>query len=88
MGEFSTADVTGVGAGISSHSSPEISSFLRKNGHSLINIKMESLASEVDRGTGDDLMIAVTTSLVGRARRFRDGVEDPLGPECENNLHS
>jgi len=49
---------------------------------------MESLASEVDRGTGDDLMIAVTTSLVGRARRFRDGVEDPLGPECENNLHS
>ena len=80
------SELLGAGAGISSHSPPEILSFLRKNGHSLISMSIDSLASAVDIGTGDDFTIAVTTSAVGNARRFLAGVDVPPVVGLENNL--
>ena len=62
--------------GISIHSSPDIFNFFRKNGQSLINIDMDSFASAVEMGTGDDLTIAAMTSVIGKARRFLLGVND------------
>ena len=74
-------------AGISSHSSPEISILFKKNGHSSESIVTDSFASAVEMGTGDDLMTAAITSLAGRQRRFRpEGVDvDPV-VGFENNL--
>lgn len=79
----SEADVVG---GISSHSSPLISSGLRKNGHSVVSSFRDSEASEVDIGTGEDFTTAAMTSLAGSALRLRTaGVAvDPTGDE--NNL--
>jgi hypothetical protein len=76
----------GAGAGISSHSSPEKLSCFKKNGHSLTSIARDSLASAVEIGTGDDLIIAVMTSEVGSARRFRLGVDEPLATGFEKSL--
>jgi hypothetical protein len=66
--------------GISSQASPAMVSSLMKNGHSFARIEMDSFASAEEIGTGDDLMIAVATSDVGNARRFRavGVVEEPV----------
>ena len=74
-------------AGMSSHSSPPMLSCLRKKGHSWINIPMDSLASAVDIGTGEDFTIAWATSDVGSARRLRV-IGEPIDPVTgvENNL--
>jgi len=66
--------------GISSQASPAMVSSLMKNGHSFARIESDSFASADEIGTGDDLMIAVATSDVGNARRFRGvGVaEEPV----------
>lgn len=79
VSESCTDDV----GGISSHSLPAISRGRRKNGQSVVSSLSDSFASRVDIGTGDDLMIAATTSEVGRALRFRIvGVEvGPTGAE-------
>ena len=74
------------GAGISSHSAPDISSFLRKNGHNLMSIVMDSFASAVEIGTGEDLTTAVMTSFKGRALRLREGVEEPPPAGLEKSL--
>ena len=37
---------------------------------------MDSFASAVEMGTGDDLTIAAMTSVIGKARRFLLGVND------------
>ena len=79
VGESLAEPVPPEGAGISNHSSPEMSSFFKKNGHSLINIEMDSLASDVEIGTGEDLTTALMTSWAGRARLFLAGVELPTG---------
>lgn len=73
VGLPSTPDavVVAFAAGISSHSAPAMLSSLMKNGQSLASILKDSLASAVEMGTGDDLMIAVATSEVGKARRLR-----------------
>lgn len=76
-----------VGAGISSHSSFPMFIFRRKKGHSVVSIVIDSLASLAEIGTGEDLTIAVATSEVRNAFRFRDGVDmDPVG--LENNIHT
>jgi hypothetical protein len=80
--------IAGEGAGISKNSSPEKLSFLKKNGHRLTSMFMDSLASAVEMGTGDDLITAVMTSLVGRARRFLEGVDDPDAAGMENSLQN
>ena len=54
-----------------------ITSFFKKNGQSLINIDMDSFASAVEMGTGDDLTDAAIVSVIGKARRFLPGVNDP-----------
>lgn len=72
--------------GISSQSEPDISSFFKKNGQSVISMLIDSLASTADIGTGDDFMTGPITSLRGRTRRFREGVEDPDVLAFENSL--
>ena len=72
--------------GISIHSSPDILSFFTKNGQSLINIEMDSFASAVEMGTGDDLTIAAITSVIGKARRFLLGVNDVPAVGLEKSL--
>ena len=42
----------------------------------MINIDIDSFASAVEMGTGDDLTIAAMTSVIGKARRFLPGVND------------
>jgi len=88
VGEASTDDdtVVGIGAGISSHSEPDKSSFLRKKGHNLMSMAIESFASDVESGTGEDLTTAVMTSGRGKARRFREGVEEPDAVGFEKSL--
>lgn len=73
-------------AGISSQSSPTIWSFLRKKGHNLVSIVIESSASASEIETGEDLIIAALTSDAGNALRFRDGVERDELAGVENNL--
>jgi hypothetical protein len=73
------------GAGISTHSSPWISNFFKKNGQSFTRRINDSVASAAEIGTGEDLITAVATSRIGRARRFRPGVALPL-VGVENNL--
>lgn len=51
-----------------------------------MSMSTDSFASEVDIGTGEDLTIAVTTSRVGKARRFREGVEEPPELPLEKSL--
>jgi len=88
VGVSSTIDMPVLAvAGISSHSSPEISILFKKNGQSSESIIIDSFASAVEMGTGDDLMTAAITSLAGRQRRFRpEGVDvDPV-VGFENNL--
>jgi len=72
--------------GISIHSSPDILSFFTKNGQSLINIDMDSFASAVEMGTGDDLTIAAITSVIGKARRFLLGVSDVPAVGLEKSI--
>lgn len=76
----------GAGAGISSQSSLEKVSCFKKNGHNLMSIARDSFASAVEIGTGEDLIMAVTTSEVGNARRFRVGVDEPLVGGFEKSL--
>jgi hypothetical protein len=65
-----------------------VSSFT-KNGHSFARIERDSFASAEDIGTGDDLMIAVATSDVGSARRFRAvGVAEEPDVGVEKSLES
>lgn len=64
----------GVGAGISSHSSPEIFSRFKKKGQRFASITSDSLASAEEIITGDDFTIALATSNIGIARRLRVGV--------------
>lgn len=92
LGVTPSTDVVAVevpDAGISSHSSPAILRRFKKNGQSLVSITSDSLASAVEIGTGEDLIIAVVTSGVGNARRLRDvGVEDNPVAGIENNLYN
>lgn len=91
VGLSSTPDamVDAFGAGISSHSAPAMVSSLTKNGHSLARMLKDSLASAVEIGTGDDLMIAVATSEDGRARRLRlVGVAEEPAAGVEKSLQS
>lgn len=76
------SEVDAVG-GISSYSSPSMSSRLRKKGQSVVSNFSDSEASDVDIGTGEDLTIAAITSLARRALRLRVvGVAvDPTGHE-------
>lgn len=73
-------------AGISSQSSPTIWSFLRKKGHNLVSIVIESSASASEIKVGEDFIIAALTSDAGNALRFRDGVERDELAGVENNL--
>lgn len=57
--------------GISNHSSPPTLICLRKNGQREASSSMDSKASADEIGTGDDFMIACTTSFVGSVRRLR-----------------
>lgn len=86
--EFSVESELDMVGGISSQSSPLMSSGLRKNGQSVVSNLSDSEASEVDIGTGEDLMMAAVTSLAGRALRLRAVgiVVDPTGEE--NNLET
>jgi hypothetical protein len=72
--------------GISIHSCPDILSFFTKNGQSLINIDIDSFASAVEMGTGDDLTIAAMMSVIGKARRFLLGVKDVPAVGLEKSL--
>jgi hypothetical protein len=72
------------GAGISSHSSAPTSIRRTKNGHSVTSRSIDSRASALDIGTGDDLTTAETTSGTGSARRLRAGVE--LDEEAEEGV--
>lgn len=60
-----------------------------KNGHSFAKMERDSFASAEEIGTGDDLIIAVATSDVGNARRFRAvGVVEEPGVGVEKSLES
>ena len=54
----------------------------------MINIDIDSFASAVEMGTGDDLTIAVMTSVIGKARRFLPGVDDVPVVGFEKSLYS
>jgi hypothetical protein len=75
-------------AGISSHSPFDTSSFLRKKGHSVMSMVIDSFASAVEMATGEDFTTAVMTSAKGRALRFREGVEDPPVVGLEKSLRN
>ena len=47
---------------------------------------MDSFASAVEMGTGDDLTIAAMTSVIGKARRFLLGVNDVPVEGLEKSL--
>jgi hypothetical protein len=73
--------------GISSQSLPDITTFLRKNGHNSMSIRSDSFASAPEMGTGEDLMTTDTTSAMGMVRLFRLGVEaDAEPPGFEKSL--
>jgi hypothetical protein len=81
------AAVAAFAAGISSHSTPPMLSSLTKKGHSLARMPKDSFASAVEMGTGDDLMMAVATSEVGKARRLRAvGVAEEPAVGVEKSL--
>lgn len=82
-----TDELSGVEVdGISTHSPPDTSSLLRKKGHSLMSMMIDSFASAIEMGTGDDFITALMTSLKGRAFRFREGVEKPPVVGSEKSL--
>lgn len=75
--------------GISSQSSPPISSLRRKKGQSLTSRSSDSYASAVDKGTGEDLMILSTTVGVGNVRRLREeGVAVTAPDGLEKSIHT
>lgn len=61
-------------AGISSHSSPCMSSLFKKNGQSFTRRDSDSFASATEMGTCEDCTTATATSEAGNARRFLPGV--------------
>ena len=86
LGLVSTCKAT-LEEGISSQASPAMVSSFKKNGHNFARMERDSFASAEDIGTGDDLMIAVATSDVGSARRFRAvGVAEEPGVGVEKSL--
>lgn len=75
--------------GISSHSAPATVSFLRKKGQRSVRIARDSLASAVEIGTGEDLMMASATSVAGNARLFLpDGVPEAPVTGLENSIQT
>ena len=72
--------------GIPSQSLPDITTFLRKNGHNSMSIRSDSFASASEMGTGEDLMTTDTTSVMGIVRLFRLGVEVDAEPGFEKSL--
>jgi hypothetical protein len=69
--------------GISSHSEPAISSDFKKKGQRSVRMASDWVASAEDMGTGEDFIMAVITSDVGRTRRLRvvGVVAGPAGVE-------
>ena len=53
-----------------------------------MSMVIDSFASAVEMGTGEDFTTAVMTSAIGRALRFLEGVEDPPAVGLEKSLRS